>query len=320
MNLTRQPLLLALLTLLALLLATFLFGEPLRTAGGPHTLLAGELLLWQTAWPRAARCLCGLLLVSAALTVGRMGVRYNLYAGGSLLAIPLFGIIACSLFLPDDLLAGSAAAFLLSRVVRNYCASYRTGYAFSSIFRGSLYLGALPLLYAPALLLFLLLPLAAFFFKRTIRELIVALGGLALPLAAFCYLHWAFGGSIAAPALQLLDCLTATSGLRLLGSASWLSVLQLIVLLATVLCAFFHFLNDLYASSSKARAILKTDSWLLLLCCATLLLPGSSALFFPLVAVPASLLAPFLFTRLGTAVANSLYGFILLLTILRFCL
>ncbi len=317
MNLTRQPLLLALLTLLVLVAATFLLGTAVPSAGESLTLAGAELRSWQTAWPRMARLFSGVLAVASALTVGRIGVRHNLYAGGSLLAIPLYAVIACGVFLPGDCLIGFSASFLLARVMRNYCSSYRNGYAFTPLFRGSLYLGMLPLLYAPALLLVVLLPLTALLFKRTIRELIVAAGGVLLPVSAFCYLHWAFGGGLTEPVEQLFDALTAGSGLHLLGRAPIVSILQLVVLLSAVLCALFYFLNDLYASSSKARAILTVVAWLFLLCCSAFLLPGTTVELFPLLAVPAALLLPFLFVRLRTSFANSLYGVVLLLAFLN---
>ncbi len=320
MNLTRQPLLLALLTLLAIVAATFLIGRAVPSAEESLTIAGAQLRSWQAAWPRAARAISAVLAVASALTVGRIGVRHNLYAGGSLLAIPLYAIIACGVFLPGDCLTGFISSFLLARVMRNYCTSYRNGYAFTSLFRGSLYLGILPLLYAPALLLIVLLPLAALLFKRTFRELIVATGGVLLPISAFCYLHWAFGGELTTPVEQLFAALMAGSGFHLLGHAPLAAILQLIVLLSAVLCALFYFLNDLYASSSKARAILTVVAWLFVLCCSAFLLPGTTAELFPLLAVPASLMLPFLFVRLKTSLANSLYAAILLLSLLNLLL
>lgn len=68
--------------------------------------------------------------------------------------------------LPDGIRRLDAAAL----AAKNYCRSYCNGYGFDAIFRASLYLGLLPLVYAPATPLVLILPLAILLFRRTFRE------------------------------------------------------------------------------------------------------------------------------------------------------
>lgn len=321
MNLTRQPLLIALLTLLAVLGAVcarkvgMSFGPEVIEA--PTTLLGGWVNALQTEWPRLAWGLWFLLHTAAALTLGRIGIRYGLYAGNSLLTIPLYGVVACGIFLGNSYLLGAMVGLLMARIARNYAAACRNGYAFNALFRGSLYLGLLPLLYAPALPLVVLVLITTILFQRTMREWIVALCGLLFPAAALCYLNWAFSNDFTAPLLELWQGLLAAEPLPIFQGGSVVLVLQLVVLLAAVLWALFYYLSDIYAATSKARAILTSEVWLFLLALASLFLPGASVTSFPLLATPTVLLLPFLFVRLERRLANILYLLMLLLTLLR---
>ena len=321
MNLTRQPLLLAFATLLALVVATILRKQglsfPPEAVEGARPMAAGWLLSLQTAFPRLAWSLCGVLAIVSSLSLGRLGPRYTLYSGGTLLTIPLYGVVACGLFLSDDYLTGFLASFLLVRAVCDFCASYRTGYTFDALFRGALYLGILPLLYAPALLLVPFLPIVTLLFKRTFREWIVAIAGLLLPAAALCYVHGLITGNFTAPAEELWLCLQGPGRFPIFSGASFVLILQLLSLSAAVLGALFYFLSDIYAANTRARAILTSQVWLLLLCVGMGTLPSMTASLFPLLAIPASLLLPLLFVRLRSSFANALYLALLALCALR---
>ena len=74
----------------------------------------------------------------------------------------------------------------------------------------ALYLGLLPLVAPAALPLLLLLPLAVQLFRRTLRELTVALAGVLLPLFVLCYINWGVGGDFAAPLLEAAKDLGAS--------------------------------------------------------------------------------------------------------------
>lgn len=321
MNITRQPLLVAFPTLLLLLAAMLVRKQGLSFP--PESFVAVETLpeAWVTAFqlrfPRLAWGLWLLLHAAAALTLGRMGLRHSLYTGNTLLAIPLYGMVACGIFLDNHFLVGALSAFLLTRAMRNFCVSYRNGYAFSSLFRGALYLGMLPTLYAPALPLLLLLPLVTILFKRTLREWIVLLCGALFPMGSLCYLHWAITGQGGVPLQQMVACYTFPDHLRLFDGASPLLIAQLVVLLAATLCALFYYLSDIYAATSKARAILMLHAWMLLLALLSMWMPSATTNGFVLLAIPVAIFLPFLFVRLKRPLANGLYALLILLTLLR---
>ena len=99
------------------------------------------------------------MLLFTGMCAGRITIRYNLYTVGTCLPIPLYAIVACGIATGGNYLAGFAASMLLALATKNYCRAFCNGYGFDAIFRASLYLGLMPLVYAPGLPMLLLLPL-----------------------------------------------------------------------------------------------------------------------------------------------------------------
>ncbi|MFQ7502396.1 MAG: hypothetical protein ACLRMJ_03265 [Alistipes finegoldii] len=128
-------------------------------------------------------------MLFTGMSVGRLTVRYNLYSVGTCLAIPLYGAIACGLAVSGDCLTTFAASALLALATKNFCRSYCNGFGFDAIFRASLYIGLLPLVATAAAPLLILLPLAVMLFRRTLREVAVAVAGLLLPALTLCYVN-----------------------------------------------------------------------------------------------------------------------------------
>ena len=227
-DIARQPLVPAFLTLAALaVVAMWSAGGPAvsmavqaghaagtvdigRNAAGALAVSSpGELLAqFQAAHPVWARWIAGLLMLFTGMSVGRLTVRYNLYSVGTCLAIPLYGAIACGLAVGGDCLTTFAASALLALATKNFCRSYCNGFGFDAIFRASLYIGLLPLVATAAAPLLILLPLAVMLFRRTLREVAVAVAGLLLPALTLCYVNWAAGGEflaqVAEPGLSLI--------------------------------------------------------------------------------------------------------------------
>ena len=138
----------------------------------------------------SARWIAGLLMLFTGMSIGRLTVRYNLYSVGTCLAIPLYGAIACGLAVGGDCLTTFAASALLALATKNFCRSYCNGFGFDAIFRASLYIGLLPLVATAAAPLLILLPLAVMLFRRTLREVAVAVAGLLLPALTLCYVFF----------------------------------------------------------------------------------------------------------------------------------
>ena len=152
-DIIRQPLLLAIASILVVIAAAMTTGTTISPA--PETMIStplGDLIgLFQERFPRCSRILCGGLLLLTGILCGRLAVRYGLYPVSSTLTIPLYGLVACGILLGQEYLTESVAAFVLLLSTQNFFACFRNGYAIGAVFRASFFLGLLPLLYAPLL-------------------------------------------------------------------------------------------------------------------------------------------------------------------------
>jgi len=162
-DIARQPLVPAFMTLFALAVAAMCAGIPVSDTSGAVRdalpLLGGQLARFQAAYPVWSKFAAGFMLLFTGMCAGRITIRYNLYTVGTCLPIPLYAIVACGIATGGNYLAGFAASMLLALATKNYCRAFCNGYGFDAIFRASLYLGLMPLVYAPGLPMLLLLPL-----------------------------------------------------------------------------------------------------------------------------------------------------------------
>lgn len=321
MNLTRQPLSVALISMVIFALGALIrkslvdFSPELIQVEG--AIIPEFLRHLQQAWPKTAWVISFALLSASGIALSKVGTNYQLYPGISLTVMPLYIILACGVFIPSDLLLGCWGSLLLVRAIRNFCSSYRNGYAFTQVFRASLYLGMLPLFLPASTLLVLLLPIGIILFKRTLREVVVAIVGLLLPVGFNCYISWVCGYSFWDPFLKLYKALFETGHLNLFDGASIPYLVFVPVIMALTLWAAFIFLGDRYSTGSKARAILSFTIWALLLSIGSIMMPGATSHLFVVVAAPAALLIPYLFANLGDRLSNYLYLALVVLFVAR---
>ena len=141
-DIIRQPLLLAIASILVVIAAAMTTGTTISPA--PETMIStplGDLIgLFQERFPRCSRILCGGLLLLTGILCGRLAVRYGLYPVSSTLTIPLYGLVACGILLGREYLTESVAAFVLLLSTQNFFACFRNGYAIGAVFRASLFL------------------------------------------------------------------------------------------------------------------------------------------------------------------------------------
>lgn len=317
-DIARQPLVPAFLTLAALAV-TAMWGAaghgfdpalPNGTAAiQPEAATSPEALLlqFQTAHPVWARWIAGVLILFTGMCAGRMTIRYSLYSVGTCLAIPLYGAIVCGLAVGDDFLPACTASALLALSVKNFARSFCNGYGFDAIFRASLYLGLLPFVSTAALPLLLILPLAVLLFRRTLREVTVAVAGLLLPALTICYINWGAGGEFTAPLTALGNAFIAGKPLMLFTAIPFRNLILLGGILVLDLLAVLFFLSDIYAVGTKSRTILIYIISVLVLTAAVLCGPAATPGTMALTAVPSAVLLPFMFVRIHRNIALLLY-------------
>ncbi|MEG2612930.1 MAG: hypothetical protein RR971_05510, partial [Alistipes sp.] len=310
----------AFLTLVAVVVLALIpvGGVGVKAMGEVPSLLGGFIMQWQHTFPLAAKMLSGLLCVFSGVVVGRLTLRYTLYAVQTHLAIPLYGIFACSVLLSDAFTITALASTLFTLSIYSYNASFRSrDYGFGNIFRASLYLGLIPLIYTPAVVLTLVLPLVAILGERSGRELFVAMVGYLLPFFLVCYVNWGLGGAFSTPIILLCEFFVTHNSFSILALAplTWIQLGVLFLLFAgAVVC---YFLN-LYSASSKSRSILSFQLALSLIAGSMLFVPCASSVAMGLVAIPTAVVVPLLFVRLKPALASNLYLGLIALCLVAF--
>lgn len=324
-NVAKQPLIPAFLSLLLLTIIALTGATggvvPTELYGGfspdvlPIPLFGQWLTQMQGAHPTLARWIGGVLMLYTGASLGRLTLRYNLYGTGTCLAIPIYGLAMMGTMSSGNYLLAIVVSMLLMLTVKNLCMSYRNGFGFDRIFRSTLFFSLLIMIEPAALPLLVLYPIAARRFRRTIRELIVALGGLLIPFVTLCYLNWGLGGEFTAPLRIFMQELTAgTMGEAVLHSTliERIFVGGLVLLNLT---AYSLFRTNSYNVSIKARHILLFTSLLLLFCLLSALLPISAWVAIALLSVPTTLLVPVLFIRLHHSIAQLLYPLLIVAAI-----
>lgn len=310
-DIARQPLVPAFMTLFALAVAAMCAGIPVSDTSGAVRdalpLLGGQLARFQAAYPVWSKFAAGFMLLFAGMCTGRITIRYNLYTVGTCLPIPLYAIVACGIATGGNYLAGFAASMLLALATKNYCRAFCNGYGFDAIFRASLYLGLMPLVYAPGLPMLLLLPLAVLLFRRTLREVAVATAGLLLPVFTACYVSWGTGAEFTAPLIKLGQSAIEGMPLHLFLDIPLPALVMAGGIVLLDLTALFFFLADIYAAGTKPRFILFYNIGILILTLAVLCSPAATPEAFALLAVPSAILIPVFFVRIHRGIALPVY-------------
>jgi len=84
------------------------------------------------------------------------------------------------------------------------------------------------------------------------------------------------------------------------------------VLLVMAMCAVTLIISDKYSLKVKARVAMRFNALMLLLLVGMFLLPSCTATQFALLAVPASMMLPLIFVRMGVGFTETLYRLLLL--------
>ncbi len=161
------------------------------------TLLAEQLLIFETQHLVLSRVMAGALLITGAILAMRIAIRFNIYGRATHLpAIIYLGAMA-TLATPDELLLPQVAAIVMMLSMFNLYDGYTHFKSAPQLFGGCFWLGVLPSLYPAMLPLGLLLFIIMVLFERSGRELILALGAFVTPLLIELYIKWLLDNDVA---------------------------------------------------------------------------------------------------------------------------
>ena len=262
--------------------------------------------------PGFSAMIWGTFVVIAGLSVGRSGVRYSIYPAYTLMGIPIFGVIASCVMVSGDFLVSMLASLVMMLATRYTHRCVMRSKSFSDLSLAMLAYGVLPLIYAPAAILLAVLPFLIFLIRNTWRDFVVTISSLYLPILALCYWSWCGGNSFKQPLEALYTTLLTPSEFSFFSTLNPASVLLLGVLIVMVLCAFSLIISDKYSLKVNARAMMRFNSLMLLVTIGLMFAPSATATSFALIALPAAMLVPLIFVRLGVGFTEILYRLMLL--------
>ena len=315
-DITRQPLLLALATSLALTVLGLLFRLPFAAPlpeVSIETPLGALLAEFQRSHNGVSVVVVFLTAITSAYLVTRSSVRHNLYTRRTYIAMVMFSLCTCCLFGCEEWLRSWATLLALQLAFRNFESGFRRSYAFGEMFRGAFFLGLVPLLYAPVATVLLLLPLLVFLFHRPAREVPVIAVGACLPLAISSYVGWGRGYELGYVAERTIAAITAESGYTLFGGAQLFDLLAMGAVLFVVLMSLGVYMIELGALKFKARRIHVFYIALAATILASALAAGSDCCTWLLLSLPIAVSMPLLFVR--AEVRFSMVTYIALVTL-----
>lgn len=259
-----------------------------------------------------------LLVVINATLMARLVIRYMIVGSRTFIPMVVYGAVACGVFMPHPPLSACVCAWLVVEASSLLASSFRRDYSFDRIFRSSILLGIVPYVYAPGCVLLLLIPAAMVLYKRSLREWIVALCGVAFSSAAVVTAVWFGGGSAGDVVDSLLLDLLAAHETSLMPHADDITYMAILAIFAVILLlSLFSFLGSVRGMRTKPYKISIFFMLQWLLCTASLLLPGSDATFYSLLAIPCCVIIPNLFIRYSGTASVLLYILFIFSLLLR---
>ena len=238
------------------------------------------------------------LFFLSALLITRIVTRNMVLVVRTYLPALFFVIVALGFYLPENRLGSAITTLLLIIGSDRLIAGFRRKASFDPLFRGAFLLGTMPLIFAPSVLFFLMIPVAAILFRRDGHETTVALFGYILPFLICSYIYWGMGYSFGYIGQMLIKTLFTPLGepLFTIQAGLWRIILAVILLLLMTL-SLISFARNAAQTRTRARRIFLYFIYMLLPVAGLFLLPSRSTDIFTLAAVPLAVILPNYFVR-----------------------
>lgn len=269
--------------------------------------LAGRLSALSAEYPVASLIPAILMTIGAGMLVGQMGGRFRLYPSQTFLSMPLFGIVACGIFISGDVLSASLSSLLAAMALKYLCRSYFRERDLAAMLYAGLSIGMMLLVSTSGVVYVVAALSAIFILSFSTRELLVLLIAMLLPPLACCYAVWALGGDFFAPFIQFREALFADSLSDAFGNDAVVALVLCGLSGFTFICSAVLFLSNRFMVSVKSRGILIYNIILSLLSLAMFAMPSSSPANFGVSAVPMATIMPVLFIRERERLSAVLY-------------
>ena len=198
--LSRKSALMALLLLIAILCVTAVrgylspFGVELTNSSYFDSVLKLVLAMF--------------LFLCGGFVEGKMLPRSGLSKSYCTLPIPIYGLLACGILFPSNVLPTAIASLCFGLAIYLLMRSLHSAGEKDSVFYASVLLGAMVLLYPPCIVLVAVIPLSIMVLALSMRQVLLMAVGYLLPLLAASYAVWYGGDDMLQFSRNLLSALT----------------------------------------------------------------------------------------------------------------
>lgn len=310
-SITRQSGLLATLLLLLTVVA-----EHLRMMSATPYAMEVVGCVSSPSWGKSAATI--IILVITGILVGRAATKSGIFRTFCTLPIPIFGVVACGIFVSPDMYASSAAAMFVAVGLSLFISTLSRPDDKNIVFFGSISFGIALLLYPPCVVFAALLPFMALISFQSWRKIAVAAVGYLLPFAAVSYAGWYAGDNILDKAYSVAEWFEpfgyatthspAHEGFPILATAISAIVLSLVI--AGAILRRIDRGTTLVKADKSAQVV----TAVMILAVSALAIPRCTAAMLPVIAVPTAILTAAALDRIKTQTSTVIYWILLVLT------
>ena len=315
-DITRQSLLRTVFYFLLLFVLfsgrEYLFMPVAAPPDGDGTImpLQARLLRFLSAFPWTVPVLTFLLVFVDSFFLTRIIARNLIFLERTYMPSLIYLMVSLGYYAAAGSVITLAVAFLVMYAAESMILSYKRRAQFGYFFHAGVALGAAPLLYAPAAVFGILLPVGLGLFRKQWRDGAVALTGFLLPLFFTSYVYWGMGEPFSTVVRQIAAALTSEFPAKDFFHGQdplWGYVLSGIFLTVLVvsLATFVRRRKKMRNRSFKAYLLFV---WMLVAVATLFALPGRSLDMLPLAAVPLAMIVPTYFNRRTGLWPNLLYA------------
>ena len=276
------------------------------------TPLGSLLQSLQQSIPALSTIVWAMLLMFAGLDAGRYGPKFSLYPAYTLMASPVFGVMAGAVMVSGEYLLSGAAMMLMLFGTKYLLRCIMRTESYNDLSLSMLCYGMLPLVFAPAALLYAALPVLVLVVRNTWRDWVVSIASLIFPLLSVSYWSWCAGKGFLTTGKQLYISLFTQSEFSFFSTLNIAGIALLGIIIVMVLCSVSLVISDRHSLKVKSRAVMRFNAFMLLVTLAMFFMPSCTATLFAIVATPVAILTPIVFVRMGIGFTESLYRFLLL--------
>ncbi len=252
-----------------------------------------------------------LMLMFAGLDAGRYGPKFSLYPAYTLMAIPVFGITAGAVMVSGEYLLSGIAMLLMLFGTKYLLRCIMRTESFNDLSMSMLCYGTLPLVFAPAALFYITLPIIILTVRNTWRDWVVSVASLLFPLLSVSYWSWCAGDGFITMAEQIYTSMFTPSEFSFFSTLNIAGIALLGIIIVMVLCSISLIISDRYSLKVKSRAVMRFNAIMLAITLAMFFLPGCTATLFAIVATPVAILTPIIFVRMSVGFTEMLYRLLL---------